>query len=195
MSIKDVNRLNEALSTPLGDLISEMGKSVADAQHSMDKQTLALLEDIYANDEAYLDLLREMGYRPNWYHIPKAEAEIQMNLTVSGQYSKKSSASRLKMYAAPMNATYQNSFDYNLSASSKMKMTIVPVPEPASLESRKVMPLLTGFTLGEAQDLLDKLDISYTSDSQDKTLQLSGYTPEAGSILDNSAEATLMTGG
>lgn len=197
--MKNVKDLTDVVSAPLGDLIAEVGKGVADAQYAMDKQTLALLEDIYAKDETYAELLRSMGYRPNWYQIPEAEAEIQLALSVTGSFSNndqrqgRSAKNQLQMYAAPMNATYSNSFDYEMTASSTLKMKIVPVPEPAPLENRQVVPLLNGKTLGQAKDILSSLDIAYETDANDDALPLLNYAPSAGEILALNQIVSLVT--
>lgn len=184
MSTKPVNDLVDVVSAPLGDLIAEVGVGVANAQYALDKQSLALFEEIYKNDEDYLDQLRAMGYRPNWYQIPEAEAEIQVSLAISGSYTADRSKSKLKMYAAPMNAGYKNSFDYDLSASSKLKMKIVPVPEPSYIEQQKMIPLVIGKTAKEAEAVLNQLDIPFSiNDDSDPDLVVQSTAPAAGEVL------------
>ncbi len=183
MSTKPVSELVDVVSAPLGDLIAEVGIGVARAQYALDKQSLALFEEIYKNDEQYLDQLRAMGYRPNWYQIPEAEAEIQVSLAISGSYSGQS-RSPIKMYAAPMNASYKNSFEYDLSASSKLKMKIVPVPEPSFIEQQKMIPRLVGKSIKEAETLLNQLDIPYSiDDDSDPDVLIQTTTPLAGEVL------------
>lgn len=187
MSTKPVSELVDVVSAPLGDLIAEVGIGVARAQYALDKQSLALFEEIYKNDEQYLDQLRAMGYRPNWYQIPEAEAEIQVSLAISGSYSGQS-RSPIKMYAAPMNASYKNSFEYDLSASSKLKMKIVPVPEPSFIEQQKMIPRLVGKSIKEAETLLNQLDIPYSiDDDSDPDVLIQTTTPLAGEVLADDA--------
>ena len=82
----------EALSVPFGDLIASVGRGVADAQREMDFASFALLQEIY-RDEGPLRELQRIGYRPNWYHIPEVEGELQVALTISGEETRSASSS------------------------------------------------------------------------------------------------------
>jgi len=37
-----------------------------------------------------------------------------------------------QLYLQPVNASYSNQFNYNVQASSKLKVTFMPVPPPAT---------------------------------------------------------------
>ncbi len=186
--MKPIKPLLDSLSAPLGDLIAEMGRGVADAQQALDEATLEQLQRIYAEDEALLEQLRALGYQPTWYQIPEAEGEIRVALSVEGQHSSSSGRRRLRLFGAPLNAGYQNRFDYQLEASSRLKFRIVPIPAPSVLEDKRVVPRLVGKTLAEAGDLLATLDIAFETSPKNLAEQplavVQASEPAAGELLD-----------
>jgi hypothetical protein len=192
--MKPVNDLLETLSAPLGDLIAELGRGVADAQQALDEATLEQLRRIYQDDDEFLEQLRALGYQPTWYQIPEAEAELQVALSVEGAYTQ-GGRPRLRMLGAPLNASYQNRFDYSLNASSKLKVRIVPIPPPTLLEDKRMVPRLAGKTLAEARALLSVLDIPVTVTPEalaaNEQARVESSVPAAGHLLDGGATLTL----
>ena len=166
MSTFETAPLLDALSAPLGALISAVGRGVADAQREMDAASIAAMQEIYASSEGlYLELQR-IGYRPTWYHIPEMESDLQIALTVTGQQSQGGSAapgaSPVRLYAAPVDAGYASRFNFSLQASSRVRFRIVPVPPSTAVETTRIVPALVGLTLGQARDRLLALDIPAT---------------------------------
>jgi hypothetical protein len=146
----------DALSAPLGDLIAEVGRSVAEAQMAMDAGTIAnvLALATASGPDDPNRLLRQIGYQPTWYQIPEVTAEITVALTLTGsdQSSNRSSgASRMRMLAAPVDASYASRFNYELKAASSLKFRIVPVPPSPGAERMRVVPTLVGLSLAEAR--------------------------------------------
>lgn len=186
----------DVLSAPLGDLIANVGRGVADAQQAMDRATLEQLERLYASNEEFASRLRDLGYRPTWYHIPSAEAELQVALKLSGtvDYSSGSVGKRaLKAFAAPVDASYRNTYDYDVSAASTIKFTIVPIPEPAQLEARGVVPELTDMPLADAEALLTRLGIPYRlADDAVTSATVARTEPVAGTVLEPGADVLLV---
>src|SRR5215510_2201352 len=137
----------DALSVPFGDLIASVGRGVADAQRELDFASFALLQEIY-RDEGPLRELQRIGYRPNWYHIPEVEGELQIALTVSAQETRGAAvgaptrAAAVKLYATPIDAGYTSRFGFTLQATSKIKFRIVPVPPSNAAEAMQVMPVV-----------------------------------------------------
>ncbi|MCP4665443.1 MAG: PASTA domain-containing protein [Deltaproteobacteria bacterium] len=210
--IKSPTEMTEALSAPLGDLISAVGKGVAEAQHAMDMQTIETFKSIYgpkgSNAKAYEEL-KQLGYQPTWYKIPEASAEITISLTVSGEametgttgsqqgtsVAEPQGPGRIKLYAAPVDANYTNRYNFDLKAASHLKFKIVPVPPSSQTTDMKIMPDLAGKTLREARDILEELDISYNvvdmTPATQETDVLAGFAPEAGKILTTGQEVLL----
>jgi hypothetical protein len=180
----------EALSVPFGDLIASVGRGVADAQRAMDAASLAALQEIYADTGLFQELQR-IGYRPNWYHIPEVEGEIQMALTVSAQETRGAAASgpvprprAVKLYATPVDAGYTSRFGFTLQATSKVKFRIVPIPPSNAAEAVQVMPALVGLTLPEARARLALLAITATMPGdQPDTATVATQDPAPGTLL------------
>lgn len=190
----DAPALLDALSAPLGDLITSVGTSVANAQREIDLATISALQSIYESNEDLYRELQRIGYRPTWYHIPEAEAEISMALTVTGSYDESTGKSKLKTYTAPVDAGYTSRYSYDLKGASKLRFRVVPVPESPAVEAVQVMPNIVGLTVAEARDLLSLLRISY-DDLAAGTLDtdvVTAQTPSAGAVVrDTSATITV----
>lgn len=195
MATFDNRSLLDALSAPLGELISSVGRGVADAQRELDAASIATLREIYESDDDLFRELQRIGYRPTWYHIPEAEGEIQMALTVTGDGTTASPAPasrRLKLYAAPMNAGYTSRYDFKMEASSRIKFRIVPVPPSGPAEALLVVPALVGLTLAEARSRLELLRIPHQAAAgAELTKTVTKQTPTPGSILAEGQEVTL----
>ncbi|MCP4698211.1 MAG: PASTA domain-containing protein [Gammaproteobacteria bacterium] len=182
--------LTDTLSAPLGDLISAVGRGVAEAQQALDAQTIANLKALYADDSNAE--LRRLGYQPTWYKIPEVTAEISMSLTVSGQASEKAGTqagqqSNIKLYAAPIDASYSNKYDYDLKASSHLKFRIVPVPPSPQASEIKVVPDIVNKQYSEAIALLNDLEITWQLSDEtavpEETDTIQETMPSAGEII------------
>src|SRR5687767_437353 len=178
----------EALSVPFGDLIASVGRGVADAQREMDAASFALLQEIY-RDEGPLRELQRIGYRPNWYHIPEVEGELQVALTVSGEETRQASspgvsrAAAIRLYATPVDAGYTSRFGFTIQATSKIKFRIVPVPPSSAAEAIQVMPALVGLTRAEAGARLALLAIGITLPAGADSAIVASQQPAPGTVL------------
>lgn len=185
MASNDPKDLLDALSAPVGDLIASVGRSVAEAQQSMDMQALETFRAIYdeSGGDERLGVLRQLGYQPTWYQIPEVTAEINVALSIVGNASAPAQstsgskanvaqlasarlAPKARLYAAPVDAGYTNRYGYDIKAASVVRFRIVPVPAPTAAEGMKVAPSLkkpggAAMTYAEAQALLTKLDIPW----------------------------------
>lgn len=155
----DVPQL-EALSAPLGELISSVGRGVAEAQRELDAATIERIRELYASDEDLAVELQRIGYRPTWYHIPEAEAEIAVALSITSE-ERSEGRPRLKMYGAPLDASYTNRFSYSLTAQSRLKFRVVPVPPSPQAEALVVVPAVVGKTVAEARALLSAIGVPH----------------------------------
>jgi hypothetical protein len=195
-SFQDPRNLLETLSAPIGELIAAVGQGVADAQRSMDAQTIANFQSIYSDeDSAAFEALRSIGYRPTWYHIPELTAELNVALTVSGTVESQGLASsssslnqlapRVRVYAAPVDAGYTSKYNYELKAASAVKFRIVPVPPSPAAEALRVVPEIGGQTWTLARALLQRLDVPYRlpDPAPADTDVVTSQTPAAGSVL------------
>ena len=115
----DVN-MNEVLISPLATMVREIGASVADAQRALDAAAI----DNQARLAAEHPELQALGYQVTWYQIPEAAVEMRMAL----HFEKKDAAAPPRMYVAPFNTKYRNTFSFTADGSSTLKLRIVPVP-------------------------------------------------------------------
>jgi hypothetical protein len=192
-----ISDLTDALSAPLGDLIAAVGRGVAEAQQALDTHTFATFKAIYGDPSDTYDEFRRLGYRPSFYVLPETTAELIVSLTVGGssvtQGVEGGAQGAVRLYAAPIDATYRNRFDFDLRAASKLTFKIVPVPPSVQAETMQIMPAVMGKTLGEALTVLAPLQVLVTVVDGDTgqpvagdpplNAKVTGVAPLAGAIL------------
>src|SRR4051812_36162109 len=187
MAIDD--QLLDVLSAPLGDLIASVGRGIADAQRALDSASMAALREIYGSDEDFFRELQAIGYRPTWYHIPEAEGDIQIALSVTGAETTTpsggslTSRAKIKLYAAPVDAGYSSRYNFSITASSRLKFRVVPVPPSSAAEAIRVVPSLVGLPLGEANARLSLLGIVATHPDAAGSAVVRTQTPAPGTII------------
>lgn len=171
----NLGQFSELLSSPLGDLISAIGRGVGEAQAALDEGSLHTILELYntstdeeksANQMAFLNLLRSIGYQPTFYTLPETEVEAQVSLSmevrsdVPGSLNPNSLAKH-RINVTPINAGNTNRFGLNAQAVAKLKFKIVPVPPPEGTASLRVMPDVENVTVEKSTELLSLLNISY----------------------------------
>jgi len=177
--VDDLKEITRALSAPLGALIASVGRGVAEAQWALDMHTVETFKAVYGGDDATYEALRRLGYQPTWFRIPEVAAEIYVTLSASGQErsggplpgaptgqaaspEEDTSPGRIQLYATPVDASFSNTYDYQLRACSQLKFRIVPVPAPGQADGMKLIPdKLVGKSLRDARMLLDQQGIAY----------------------------------
>lgn len=186
--------ISDVLAAPLGDLIAAVGRSVAEAQHALDDQTIEHFRAIYADGTAAFEALRAIGYQPTWYQIPEATAEIAIALTASTSGGTTSGAApkRLSIYGAPVDAAYQSKYNFNVQATSSLKFRVVPVPPPTSATRLRIVPSFIGRSLADARALALEagVELVLPSAAADNSA-VTGQAPAAGSVLPAEAAVTL----
>jgi len=190
MAIFDATQIIDALSLPLGELIASVGRGVAEAQREMDAGWLNALQEIYSRGDGLYAELQRIGYRPTWYHIPEAEGDLQITLTAvseqtSGSTGPIQGASKIKLYAAPVDAGYASRFGFNVQASSRVKFRIVPVPASSAADSLQVVPALIGLTVEEARAQLAAANLTgaFVPQQPSATAKIKDQTPAARTLL------------
>lgn len=162
-------------SAPLGDLIAAIGRGVAEAQAALDAGSLEQTLELYDQSDDLVQTLRELGYRPTFYTIPETEGELKLSLTVAGQLptrptapvpitpTARSSLARVaprpRVYAAPVDGRYQNSFSFTGEVSATVKFKVVAVPPPSEAEQARVAPDFVGTSYADALTLADSFDL------------------------------------
>ncbi|NPE29995.1 hypothetical protein HNV12_18995 [Methanococcoides sp. SA1] len=123
------------LISPLSRILSEVGRSVADTQKALDRNSI--------ETQMTIDSDEGMGgydIEATWYHIP--EVDIELKLSLSMEYEEeRDSNKRIRGYkpvlhAAPLNASYGSLYGYDVKGSSTLKAKIVVVP-PATASNKE----------------------------------------------------------
>src|SRR5687768_16495888 len=132
--------LSEIFSIPFGDMIASVGEGVATAQMAMDQASLHATLAVYSDSgDPDLGLLREIGYQPSFYVIPKASGKMMVSLSMFSETT--GEGPRLRLMASPLNPTLSNKYGYTGSASAEVNFDIMPVPPN---EQIRRTPDLTG---------------------------------------------------
>lgn len=146
MSSNSYDYVKDAFAAPLGDFIASIGEGVGEAQAALDEGSLRQTLEIYNNnpDESHatLKMLREIGYQPTFYTIPKTTAKAKISLSISQQNTgviNTNRAFRPKMYATPVNASNTNKYNLGLNATAEIQFDIVPVP-PSDAQIIRFLP-------------------------------------------------------
>jgi hypothetical protein len=126
----------DALDAPLGQLIAAIGRSVADAQRTLDGRAIEHFGAIYDQSSSAFEPLRAIGYQPTWYQIREASAEIRLAISLGRAQGGPGAdpARPRELHGAPVDAGYQSRFNYRRDTASSLKFRIVPVPPPAAAE-------------------------------------------------------------
>jgi len=118
--------LEEKLAKPLEEVMFHLGRGIALTQMELDKNSMAIQVMIDNNPD-----LKKLGLESTWYQIP--EVDIDLKIAVHIVEEKEESIKRKRIFVSPINATYKNEFNYDVSASTSIKMKIVPIPPPIKM--------------------------------------------------------------
>lgn len=138
-----LDEVTEMLSAPMEELITALGRGVGAAQAALDRHSIEIQQLIDTDP-----VLGQYGLQASWYQIPATQLELKM--AVSMQEPAERAVPALprtltaitdlelarplpRLWLQPVNARYANQFGFQLSASSTVSLTIVPVPPPAAL--------------------------------------------------------------
>ncbi|WP_158294551.1 PASTA domain-containing protein [Halomonas urmiana] len=200
--MSDIKRLiNDTTAAPLGQIIASVGQGVAQAQRALDEQALAQLQALYWDSDEAMALLRQSGWQPTFYTytLPETEGEVKVALSLSGAVSGKGEAtrsasssrgrpatSRIALYAAPVDAGYQNRFGYQATIGASLRFRIVPVPPPPEIEEMPIVavPRLISLQRDAAQELLAELRLEMAVDPSGAPLgRVLAQDPSPGEVL------------
>lgn len=137
------------------DVIINLGTGIAEAQQKLDEASIRIQQHIFETPE-----LRDYGFMASWYTMPEVTLNLKMNYAIASETKTSGSAHpRKRIMISPINARYQNFFKTSQSMESELNLKIVPVPPPGKLSEVIHIPDLTGKTLTEAKNIIDKSDL------------------------------------
>src|SRR4051812_38392715 len=109
--------LSEIFSSPIGDIIASVGQGVATAKAALDYASIKATLEIYStNGYEGLRVLREIGYQPTFYAIPRATGKMSVALSMFSETT--STGSQLRLMASPINPNIANKYGFTGSASA-----------------------------------------------------------------------------
>ncbi|MCL2549617.1 MAG: DUF4332 domain-containing protein [Methanimicrococcus sp.] len=142
----------------LGEMIAEMGRGVAQAQHELDMSSLAVQQYIDADEN-----LSQYGLSSTWYALPETTFTIKVDYAIVKEETEEGETQNdgtpakeilNTMRIAPINAKYQNYFKSTTSIESELKFKIVPVPPPAKVNDTVIVPDLSDLSVEEAKEVI-----------------------------------------
>ena len=186
------NIFQDVLAAPLGDMVAEIGTGIANAQYAIDAITIENMKEIYRSDDDTITELRNIGYRPTWYVIPEATAEINMALSLR-QTLDSNGKTTTELQGTTVDASYQNQYDFNVQASSKLTIKFLPVPAPTQVDDLNIVPNIIGQPLATAKVLLQRLGISYNTSPKNVSDSkiVTATAPQAGELIEADQILTL----
>jgi hypothetical protein len=136
-------RIADVISAPLEALLTSLGAGIGAAQAELDRHSIEIQQRI---DED--PVLAQYGLQATWYRIPTTELELKVAVAIEEQSTDTPTApaspllphggivagrdiGRLpRLWVQPVNARYANQFNYDVNASSTVRLSVAAVPPP-----------------------------------------------------------------
>jgi hypothetical protein len=117
------------VTRPLGELVTGVARAVGEGQTELDRASLSTRRDIRQAVERG-DL--ETPIETPWFRFAGVEADLNVSLSMRGRPERDADgeirAYRPTLVAAPTDAEFTTRSDYDVAASSRVRLDIVPVP-------------------------------------------------------------------
>lgn len=170
----------------LSEIISELGKGIAEAQKALDQSSIDMQNEILENDELY-----SMGLQATWYAIPETEFTLKMDYAVSQKKTIDGKTKFAGLKIAPSNATFQNLFKSDQKIESTVRLKITPIPASDRFLQRRRMPDLSkAKSVNEIISIMEEKEIeNYTIVPQealnwgDAPIEITDQTVLTGELL------------
>ncbi|WP_322763217.1 hypothetical protein [Frankia sp. Cr2] len=137
------DQVAELLSVPLEQLLTALGRGIGEAQAALDRHSIEIQQLIDSDP-----VLGQYGLQASWYQIPSTELDLKIAVAVEQPAAPAQNVALPapdlglgralpRLWAQPINARYVNQFAYDVQASSSVRLTVVPVPPPASVTTAR----------------------------------------------------------
>ncbi len=154
--------VNETPSASFADLLRMLAEGIADAQASLDKASADMVVELaettvqivpritetidaagnvtFAQAPAQEVSLLALGVTPTFYQFSEAKVEVAMDLKIVENLTETGTAKRrrLGLFAETANIRFERKLNRDVTVSSKISATLVPVPKPLRLEPTRV---------------------------------------------------------
>ena len=149
-------KVRETEQVSLTDLIRLVALSVADAQAALDRSSAALVKELaetsveiipniqesvnkegaveYAHGKPRKVSLLGLGVMPTFYQFSQTVIEVRMDLKISETGSESGTKRGFALMADTGGIRFERKLNRDVSVSSKVTTTLVPVPMPLRLE-------------------------------------------------------------
>ena len=147
-----VQAINEEYFFDMGDVISSVGRGIAEAQHALDVSAIITQQQINEDEE-----LKAWGISAQWYTIPEATVNLKMNYQFTKERVEEGTIEaqkKMRLLVSPINATYTNTFKVSESLQSELNLKFLPIPAPTRWTEQLRVPDFSGRTLDEAKELI-----------------------------------------
>jgi hypothetical protein len=139
--VADVGNVVEVFSAPLEGLIAALGRDISSAQAELDRNALKAQEEIDSDPQ-----LAGLGLQAPWHQLPRVDFQLKLALSTAAEAPAERAGagaqlrpSAIRLLAQPVSAAYQNHFNYDVSGSSELSISLVPVPPP-QVAAESTMP-------------------------------------------------------
>jgi hypothetical protein len=172
MAVDPGAEAREVFSAPIQSVITTLGQSIGEAQRSLDRSSIETQDLIDADPQ-----LASLGVQATWYQLPRVDLELRLSMAMSEQPGPTPvealptliARPPLTLIAQPVSAAYQNHFNYDVTASSVITLSIVPVPPPRAGDQVTVPPRLNPDEVQQAA-LASAAHFATTTDAQGRTV-------------------------
>ena len=144
--------VNEDYFYDMGDVISSVGRGIAEAQHALDMSAIMTQQQINKDED-----LMAWGLSAHWYTIPEATVNLKMSYQFSNERVEDGSLETVKkgrLLVSPVNAKYTNTFKVSQTMQSELNLKFLPIPPPARWTEQIIVPDFSGLTLVEIREAL-----------------------------------------
>jgi hypothetical protein len=139
--VADIGNVVEVFSAPLEGLIAALGRDISSAQAELDRNALKAQEEIDSDPQ-----LAGLGLQAPWHQLPRVDFQLKLALSTAAEAPAERAGagaqlrpSAIRLLAQPVSAAYQNHFNYDVSGSSELSISLVPVPPP-QVAAESTMP-------------------------------------------------------
>jgi hypothetical protein len=137
----------ELLNVPFAEMVTKLALGIADAQTKLDMNSTAVAK-FMAETKIELPSITDptqmiefpilaLGFFPGFYQFQKTVVEVKMAITMATTSETKigvTAKGGFGPFAASVNASYSNKYEYKVEGSSFLSVTMVPAPPPAILQ-------------------------------------------------------------
>lgn len=118
------DRIDEVLIAPVASMISEVGRSVAEASQALSAAQAEMIQK-------WPEALVKAGVMPTFFHMQDVQVELKMTLQIEED---RTAQSKFRFFGTPVNAKARVVGRTVSEGTSQLKMTFAPGPVPMAID-------------------------------------------------------------